>query len=143
MRRRGVCSPVQEGTYAESGKGRAARSGAGAALPNESAAQSERGEDVPADVAARLAAERLFARRRSDSVLTDECLLAAGEAEAYYKYLLLTEPQEGTVTSFKAGDVSYSTVGNAVERARQRRDLLAAQAGDLLRDPAEFVFRRV
>ncbi len=101
------------------------------------------GEDVPADLAARLAAERLFARRRSDSVLTDECLLAAGEAEAYYQYLLLTEPQEGTVTSFKAGDVSYSTVGNAVERARQRRDLLAAQAGDLLRDPAEFVFRRV
>lgn len=55
-------------------------------------------------MAARLAAERLFARRRSDSVLTDECLLAAGEAEAYYQYLLLTEPQEGTVTSFKAGD---------------------------------------
>lgn len=101
------------------------------------------GEDVPADLAARLAAERLFARRRSDSVLTDECLLAAGEAEAYYQYLLLTELQEGTVTSFKAGDVSYSTAGNAVERARQRRDLLAAQAGDLLRDPAEFVFRRV
>lgn len=62
------------------------------------------GEDVPADLAARLAAERLFARRRSDSVLTDECLLAAGEAEAYYQYLLLTELQEGTVTSFKAGD---------------------------------------
>lgn len=101
------------------------------------------GEDAPADLAARLAAERLFARRRSDSALTDERLLAAGEAEAYYQYLLLTEPQEGAVTSFKAGDVSYSTAGNAAERARQRRDLLAAQAGDLLRDPAEFVFRRV
>ncbi len=100
-------------------------------------------EDETAGAAARLAARELFERRRSDAVLDDERLLAAGAAEACCQYLLMTQAQEGGVTRFQAGDVAYSVTGGSPEQAMLGRDRLMAQAACLLRDPASFVFRGV
>lgn len=102
----------------------------------------EAGEEEIVALAARLAAVNLAEHMRSGEAITDERLLTAGEAEAYYQYCLYRDTQ-AELSEFTAGDVSYVLAENRVEKARSRRDQALALASALLKDPEEFCFRRV
>lgn len=101
------------------------------------------GDEEAAALAARLAAVGLYKMRRSDDALTDERLLAAGAAEAYYQYVIYCGTREDNVTDFTAGDVSYTLGAGAEGRARLHRDRMLVQVQGLLCDPEVFLFRRV
>lgn len=103
----------------------------------------EPGDEEAATLAARLSAVRIFELRRGDGALTDERLIQAGTAEAYYQYMMYCDLRTDGIKGFKAGDVSYTAGESPAERAGRYRDHVMTQVRDLLRDPTEFSFRRV
>lgn len=62
--------------------------------------------------------------------------------KAYYQILLLNQSDD--VTSFKAGDVSYTRASSALDNARRLYELASQQCTSLLNTPAtDFVFKAV
>ena len=102
----------------------------------------EAGEEEIVSLSARLASVTLFERMRGGEALEDERFLTAGEAEAYYQYRLYRDTQ-AELSGFTAGDIAYEIAGDALEKARIRRDRAFAQARTLLEDPDGFWFRRI
>lgn len=80
---------------------------------------------------------------RDDADKNDKRIALAAAGLAYYQLMITSISADGTVTSFRAGDVTVSkNPGAILETAANIRDEALARAVPILKD-RDFVFRQV
>ncbi|MCD7797423.1 MAG: hypothetical protein LUG95_07495 [Clostridiales bacterium] len=82
----------------------------------------------------------VFAVLNDEKYETDSRIIHFAAAKCYYQLLLFNQSDE--VTSFKAGDVSYSASSSAIDKARALYEQVMSNCCEMIKD-SSFDFRAV